>query len=204
MTAVQRSVLVGVTFLASALVGCGGGEGPATGDEVASLDDASPDATTDGSTPASAPVDIEDAMLAYTECMREQGIDLPDPRMTAEGGVAIELEGGDLDGREMEAAEAECGPLMRDAMGDIEIDPEQQAEMEAQMLEFASCMREHGIDMPDPQFGADGSVRVQSMSTDPGAERDSDEFRAASDECGQDGMLMAGPPAEATTSGGDG
>ena len=30
--------------------------------------------------------------------------------------------------------------------------------MREQMLEFAECMREHGIDMPDPVFGDDGGV----------------------------------------------
>ena len=49
---------------------------------------------------------------------------------------------------------------MEDAVGEIEIDPEQQAEMQEEMLEFAECMREHGIDMPDPVFGDDGRVEV--------------------------------------------
>ena len=29
--------------------------------------------------------------------------------------------------------------------------------MQEQALAFAQCMREHGIDMPDPQFGNDGN-----------------------------------------------
>ena len=37
-------------------------------------------------------------------------------------------------------------------MGDFEIDPEREAEMREELLAFSECMREHGIDMPDPVF----------------------------------------------------
>jgi hypothetical protein len=55
------------------------------------------------------------------------------------------------------------------------------------MLEFAQCMREHGIDMPDPQQG--GGIRIQRNSDgnvtngegviDP----ESPEFQAAEEAC---------------------
>ena len=33
--------------------------------------------------------------------------------------------------------------------------------MQEQMLEFAKCMREHGVDFPDPVFSGDGaSIQV--------------------------------------------
>ena len=90
------------------------------------------------------------------------------------------------------------------AIGDIEIDPEQQAEMQAQMLEFAECMREHGIDMPDPEFGADGTVRVESRTLGEQRPADADGVEEAAEECGQDGMFMAAPPVGAATAdGGD-
>ena len=57
---------------------------------------------------------------------------------------------------------------MQNALGDIEIDPEQKAEMKAEMLEFAECMREHGIDMADPVFSDDGRVTLQGPP--PGAD----------------------------------
>ena len=34
--------------------------------------------------------------------------------------------------------------------------------MQEEMLAFAECMREHGIDMPDPVFSEDGRVEAQS------------------------------------------
>jgi hypothetical protein len=30
------------------------------------------------------------------------------------------------------------------------------ADFQESLLDFAACMRDHGIDMPDPEFGADG------------------------------------------------
>ena len=51
-------------------------------------------------------------------------------------------------------------------MGDIELDPEQQAEMREQLLEFAECMRDHGIDMADPVFGEDGRVEIRANGPD--------------------------------------
>src|SRR5262249_16688269 len=41
-----------------------------------------------------------------------------------------------------------------------EVDPEQQAEMQARALEFTQCMRDHGVDMADPQFDADGRMSI--------------------------------------------
>ena len=50
------------------------------------------------------------------------------------------------------------------------------------MLEFAQCMRDHGIDMPDPTFDDDGRVQID---TGPGElpTRDSDAFNAAAEAC---------------------
>ena len=54
--------------------------------------------------------------------------------------------------------------MLENARGAMEIDPEQEAEMREQMLEFTECMREQGIDMPDPVFGDDGGFSVQRRS----------------------------------------
>jgi hypothetical protein len=36
-----------------------------------------------------------------------------------------------------------------------------QAKAEDAALDYAKCMREHGVDVPDPQFGEDGSVQMR-------------------------------------------
>ena len=55
-------------------------------------------------------------------------------------------------------------------MGAIELDPEQQAEMQEQLLDFAQCMRDHGIDMADPVFGEDGRVEIRRTAPNSGAD----------------------------------
>ena len=35
------------------------------------------------------------------------------------------------------------------------------------MLDYAQCMRDHGIDMPDPQFSADGTGGRLTIQQEP-------------------------------------
>jgi hypothetical protein len=198
-------------ILSTAVLGACGGGGSGS-PEVASLGTEVGDDATDSTTPTS--VDREEAMLAYAECMRDNGVDMPDPQISSDGGVSIGINADDApDAETFEAAEKECGPLMEEAMGEIEIDPEQQAEMEARMLEYAQCMRDHGIDMPDPQFDGTGRGRMRierdgggpnadgesptTPTTDggdggdggDGPEREPDmdpEFEAANEECAEE------------------
>ena len=136
------------------------------------------------------PSDPQEAMLAYVECMRDHGVDMPDPEFTADGGMIMRvggegrpdagLTGGPGDPAFQEAQEA-CGSLMEGTVRDL--DPEQQAEMQAQALAFAECMREHGIDMPDPQFDENGGVGI--MIGGPDAPRiDPETLQAAQEACG--------------------
>jgi hypothetical protein len=209
MTAATRPTrrLAVVALVVAALLGtataCGSDDGAGDDDDVASLDDGTgSDATTDDTTATSAaPEDIEDAVLAFAQCMRDHGVDMPDPQIDGEGGVAIAIEGKPGDEATMEEAQAACEPLMENARGDMDIDPEQRAEMQAEMLEFAECMREHGIDMDDPVFGDDGRITQRGPGPDAeGAELDGDEFTAAADECGRG---EGGPMIAATPSGAD-
>ena len=173
------------------LSACGGedrdGQGVATlgGGEAAAGDDRG-----DGRDPE--PADFQDAMLSYAECMRDNGIDMPDPQFSegGEGGVII---GGPAVGTgasrdEFEAAEEECRPILDEVEQTLEPpSPEEQAAMRDHALAMAECMREHGIDMPDPEFGDDGSVRIEISDGGPGAggamEPPGEEFQAAAEAC---------------------
>ena len=152
-------------------------------------------------------VDPSEAPLKFAQCMREHGVDMPDPTVTADGGVMIavgapaEAGGGTTgdspDTKEFEAANKACEHFMKDAMG--QFDPpseEDQKKMQEQALAFSKCMRDHGIDMPDPQFSADGG----GLSVSIGGPADSDptndgplidfnskEFKDASEACGGPG-----------------
>jgi hypothetical protein len=198
----SAAALVSVALLSA----CGGDDGDA-GQDVASLGTEAPTAeqpvgteATDGSvapaastaadtsTPSvSAPTDPEEAMLAYTECMRDHGIEMEDPRPAGgEGGGAIVAQAPEGDDEEFQAAQAECERLLDEVVSAFEPDPEQEAELREQLLEYAQCMREHGIDMPDPTFEEDGGGLVVGQDAD--VDVDSDEFRAADEECGGGGI----------------
>ncbi len=124
--------------------------------------------------------EMQDAEVRYARCMREHGIDMPDPG--ADGQTRIEIDDPDA----WEEAEEECRPIIEEVVGTFEPpSEEEQAQMREQALEFSKCMREHGIDMPDPQFGENGEVTVNAG----GVEGDApgpmdDDFQAAAEECG--------------------
>jgi hypothetical protein len=156
------AVAAGAISLMAAVGACRGDDSPSS--EVASLGTGDTETTTDGTaTESTAPSDPEEAALAFAECMREHGVDMPDPKVGDDGEVAINIGGGAAEMEEdvdIEAAHEACNPLMENARGDMDIDPEQQAEMQQQMLDYAECMRGEGIDMPDPTFSSDGGAMI--------------------------------------------
>jgi hypothetical protein len=171
-----------------------GSEPDASGAEGSESDGSGPDASGPDGTAQEASSDPEEAMEQFAECMQEHGVDFPDP--AAPGAepqsVAITIEPGDEDN--MQEAQEACGYLMENVRNEIELDPEQQAEMQADMLEFTECMRDQGIDMADPVFADDGGMMINmSSGSVPEAEsggpsaRDSEEFEAAMEECGGPG-----------------
>jgi hypothetical protein len=186
-------------FAAAVMIGslaaCGGGGDGGNGAEVASIDETTPDATTDtttdGTTPE-APTDPEEASLAFVECMRDHGVDMPDPETAksstggARAGGAVIAVNGDPNDPTFKKAQEACEPIMANVRGELEDDPERQAEMKEQLLEFAQCMRDHGIDMPDPQFDSEGRVQIQADDR-PDPTDDGSAFNKAADECGQEG-----------------
>jgi hypothetical protein len=128
--------------------------------------------------------EVQDAFVRYSRCMREHGIDMPDPG--ADGQTRIEID----DPEAWEEAEEECRPIIEEVVGTFEPpSEEEQARMREQALEFSKCMREHGIDMPDPQFSEDGGMTINIG--DEGGEGvpapDDEEFQAAAEECGGPG-----------------
>ncbi len=159
---------------------------------TASGDGAVASAPADTSGPSSDP---QEAMLDYAACMRDNGVDMPDPEFTEDGGMMMSMgaaAGEGPDPEEYEAAHEACEHFMEAARSNIEVDPERQAEMQEQMLEFAQCMRDHGIDMPDPEFGEDGGVSIQvgGPNDEEAGPRSDEEFAEASEACGQEGGAL--------------
>jgi len=158
----------------------------AAGPGVATLESQAP-----GAAPSASPsMSPEDALLAYAECMREHGIDMPDPTYEEgeDGSVSIGIEGGpggrdEIDKEEFLEAETACRHLMTAVMPAGR--GEMPAEDEEKLLQFARCMREHGIDMPDPN--ANGGMMFEvgpSEGGKGGIDPNDADFQAAQEACG--------------------
>ena len=124
----------------------------------------------------------QSAALAWAKCMRENGVDIPDPKPQDDGdggnvGLAPGL-GGPMPGTDaetFEAAKKACAEHAED-MGGLGADGFTEEDKQ-QMVDFARCMREHGVDMPDPDFdGSDGDMGVEINPNDP-------KFEAAHEAC---------------------
>lgn len=183
--------------------------GSATADEpkVASLSTTpAADATTGtddtSGTDTTAVVDPSEAPLQFAKCMREHGIDMPDPQVSDGGGVLVAIDGGPgaengPDPKELEAANKDCQHFLEGAATGFDPPSEEdQKKMQEQALTFAKCMRDHGVDMPDPQFGDGGTFSISvgagpdgtGPSQDgPSVDFNSKDFQAASEVCGGPG-----------------
>ncbi|PRX98071.1 hypothetical protein [Allonocardiopsis opalescens] len=165
--------IVPALLLAAGLAGCGGG---AQGDETTGTGAAGGGAAT-GAAAAG------EAMLAFYDCMRDHGIDVPDPDPN---NPRIDTSQFDMDDPATQEALQDC----RSEMPNGGEPPPADEERMAAMRDFTACMQENGIDMPDPN--ADGSLSMPE-----GADPNSAEFQEAMGACrsslgGQ--PVMFGPP----------
>jgi hypothetical protein len=122
-----------------------------------------------------------DAILAHAQCMRDHGVDVPDPQFH---GGRVTQRGPDesVPPEKLREAEEACEKHLED-VEPPELSEEQQQEMKEAALAHARCMREHGIEnFPDPTFGEDGRTELRidkSMGIDP----NDPEFQEAEEAC---------------------
>ncbi len=161
-----RLLPVVALLLTVTLTACGSDDGD---DDVSAA--GTGDSTSDsggGSGGGGGETDPEQAELDFYECMRENGVDMPDPD-PGQPGIQLQLPQGDPDA---EAAMEECRTLLPNGGDMQETDPDDLESLRA----FTECMRENGIDMPDP--AADGGLSVPE-----GVDPQSAEFQAAMTTC---------------------
>lgn len=88
----------------------------------------------------------EDQALEHRTCLREQGLDIPEPK-PGENGMGVTIDGGSKSKQQMEKAFKACQDK---AVGG---GPKELSQAEKdKMVAFARCMRKNGFDMPDPKF----------------------------------------------------
>jgi hypothetical protein len=103
---------------------------------------------------------FREAALEYTECMRRNGVDMPDPTFGQGGGINFTTPRRGEDDPAVRRAEEACRKYLEDVQPP-ELSEEQQRESRERALRYSRCMREHGIDFPDPTFGEDGRVELR-------------------------------------------
>jgi hypothetical protein len=205
LAAVLAVLLLAVAAVAS---GCGSAS---SDDGVAALDDESKTTSEDDGSKNAAAEDPQDTALQWAKCMREHGVDVPDPEV--EGGRFTVRAGGPgrrldrVDGKKFQAAQKACGTPFGKS-GPPPLSDEERAKLQETMLSFAKCMREHGVDMPDPQFSDTGGGMIFRAGPGPGqgsVNPDSSKFREAEKACGEilENALPDRPGAQGRTSSGD-
>jgi hypothetical protein len=171
----MRIGLIACFMLVTTTAACGSGGGAA--DKVASLSSPPPPSSQAGS---------GDSFQAYAKCMRDHGVDMPDAQSApvGNGGTEPPGTGGTAGGPgagspgAFQAANAACSTLL----GPGGPPPKPDAARLDKIRQQAKCMRDHGIDMkdPDPGTGLAGIPMAQ-----PGV--DSSKLAAAIKACGLDG-----------------
>lgn len=95
---------------------------------------------------------FEEYQLAFSQCMRDKGIDMGDPD---DGGLEITQNEGFIEAAE--ACQSESGqPPTRD--DDSGSGSENSDAVRQEHLKIAGCLRERGVDVPDPAPGQDLTI----------------------------------------------
>ena len=131
--------LILVVAIAVVLAACG-----TESEDVASL------AATPTAAVEDAVLDDEAKMMAFTQCMRDQGVELLDPVVDADGNVQKpELaEGFGASKDKWAAADEVCGELLEGVtFGKERVD---MSEVVDEYVALAICLREEGFDIDDP------------------------------------------------------
>jgi hypothetical protein len=174
MTRTRMGLLLGLLLaLALAVAACGGGD---KNSGVASLGGAGSATST-----TRAGGDDRQKALDWARCMRQHGIDLPDPSFDAQGNMIPPEPPAVANAqakRKFKAAEQACKQY--ETSGGPPPSPPS-AQQRQQALAFARCLRQHGLNVPDPQITANGIAQPLPE----GMDRDDPRLRAPRQACRQ-------------------
>ncbi len=135
-----------------------------------------------------------DGALKFAKCMRDHGIDMPDPTRASGGGILQKMGGPGKrvpgpDDPKMKAADKACAKYRELGGGDAP-DPAAMAKQRDAFVAYARCMRGKNINMPDPKVSSHGI----ELSIGKGIRPDSAAFKAADKACH---TLLGRPPEDA-------
>lgn len=143
---------VAVVSVALALTGCGGSSNP--GVAHISFGKGASSASSTGGSSSESKASPEQAGLAYSKCMRANGVpSFPDPNPGG-GGFLFHASRGLLSSPAFKAAQAKCQKLIPGG-GPPSGPTHPSPQTLARFLRIARCMRKHGVsDFPDPRTSA--------------------------------------------------
>lgn len=104
-------------------------------------------------TPDSVEQTDEEKAIAFADCMRGEGIDMPDPTVDAQGAVSFEGADGQVDptSAAFDTAFDTCGDLL-DGASFLPGAGLSETEQQDNLLAFAQCLRDQGYDVIDPDL----------------------------------------------------
>jgi hypothetical protein len=133
-----------------------------------------------GSSSSAGGGDQDAGRVRLTQCLRENGVDVPDNAGPGSGGGP-----GDIDRDKLqEAMNGPCKKYQTEAVGNIS--EEDRQEMQDSFQKFSQCMRDNGVDVPDIGSG-DGPPAGGG-----GIDQDDPDVQAAAKKC--QGELPQGAP----------
>jgi hypothetical protein len=171
--AIRAIITLAAVGASTALVACGGSK--ASGED--------------------AQAKAEDAALDYAKCMREHGVDVPDPKPGG-GGFGIQIHSSDpRENQNFQDAQDACGDILQKAIP--EGDRPDSAEMQDKLHKMTECLRDKGYDVPEPQvFGPGDSPPDNPPAPDKDLQdlMDDPDFQQAQEDCSKDAGLPGGGP----------
>jgi hypothetical protein len=176
----MRPKIIILLALAFALV-AGACSGETFDSGVASLDGGNVAAQAQDGTADSA--SDEEAVIAFTACLRDEGLDVEDPTVDDQGNLRPPRlrDVADVDREMADAAFAACAPHLEGVT--FGLDSEDRTEREDSLLAFAACARENGYDMPDPDFSHAGVPGAGGGGPFANIDKDDPAFQAALKAC---------------------
>jgi len=113
----------------------------------------------------------EEITTGFTKCMRDEGFSVPDPKLNADGTVdTVALRESVLNDPKFNWQDpktrqilGKCLPLLQGATFAQEQTAEEQVEFQDNLLNFAQCLREDGVEVSDPDFSGGTRQAIGSM-----------------------------------------
>ena len=116
----------------------------------------------------------EQIVTDFSACMRENGWDIPDPELNADGTINIramlskvwQTPGFGTNNAETREELNACLPILRNIGFAGQPSSEDEIELEDNLLEFAQCLRNRGLSVPDPDFSMSGRGAMRPLIQD--------------------------------------